>query len=168
MPNDALLTITCRTLVQKDFPEGYDAFVRKNGINHHVFDMRGTKKERIPDKTMKSILQLVLNQKNHPLLIHCNHGKHRTGCVVAVVRILTGWDLGHVITEYKTYAEPKVRECDIEYITGFRPSSISNLFAKDTNAQLRFRRATVFALVVLLLWIFSSKRMTVPTERRLM
>ena len=25
-----------RTLVQKDFPEGYDAFISKNGISHHV------------------------------------------------------------------------------------------------------------------------------------
>ena len=37
--------------------------------------MKGTKKEDIPIKTMKSILRLVLDRQNHPLLIHCNHGK---------------------------------------------------------------------------------------------
>ncbi len=29
-------------------------------------------------KTMKAILRLVLNHHNHPLLIHCNHGKVST------------------------------------------------------------------------------------------
>jgi hypothetical protein len=46
-----------------------------NGIKHHVFDMKGTKKEAIPIQTMKAILRLVLDQRHHPLLIHCNHGK---------------------------------------------------------------------------------------------
>ena len=62
-------------MVQKDFPEGYDTFLSKNGIKHHVFDMKGTKKEAIPITTMKAILRLVLNTANHPLMIHCNHGK---------------------------------------------------------------------------------------------
>jgi tyrosine-protein phosphatase SIW14 len=61
--------------VQKDFPKGYDVFLQKNGIRHCVFDMKGTKKEAIPIKTMKSILRMVLDRRNHPLLIHCNHGK---------------------------------------------------------------------------------------------
>lgn len=143
--------------------------MRKNGINHHVFDMRGTKKERIPDKTMKAILGLVLNEANHPLLIHCNHGKHRTGCVVGVVRILAGWDMGRIVAEYKSYAEPKVRECDIEYITGFQPASFStNLFARDANAQIRFQRFAVVTIVVLCLWVVSGKNIPqVPADRRL-
>lgn len=64
-----------RTLVQKDFPEGYESFISENGIRHTVFNTKGTKKEDIPIKTMKSILRLVLDRQNHPLLIHCNHGK---------------------------------------------------------------------------------------------
>jgi len=66
---------TIVTLVRKDFPEGYDDFLRANGIRHCVFDMKGTKKESIPLKTMKSILRTVLDRRNHPLLVHCNHGK---------------------------------------------------------------------------------------------
>ncbi len=37
--------------------------------------MKGTKKENIPISTMQSILRVVLDRQNHPLLIHCNHGK---------------------------------------------------------------------------------------------
>lgn len=64
--------------MQKEFPAGYATFISKNGIKHHVFDMKGTKKEKIPIKTMKSILRLVLDRQNHPLLMHCNHGRVRT------------------------------------------------------------------------------------------
>lgn len=66
------------TLVHKDFPAGYKAFLRKNDIKHHVFDMTGTKKATIPPELMKNILQLVMDQRNYPLLIHCNHGRVRT------------------------------------------------------------------------------------------
>ncbi|KAK3683441.1 protein-tyrosine phosphatase, partial [Podospora appendiculata] len=115
---------TIITLVQKDFPEGYTAFISRNGIKHHVFDMSGTKKEEIPIKTMISILRLVLDRQNHPLLIHCNHGKHRTGCVVAIVRKVSGWDLDSIVSEYKRYAQPKVRDCDVKYITEFELAAV--------------------------------------------
>ena len=72
-----------RTLVQKDFPEGYPKFIAQNGIKHQIFDMKGTKKQEIPIKTMKSILRLVLDRQNHPLLIHCNQGRVSAGgCVL--------------------------------------------------------------------------------------
>lgn len=152
---------TIVTLVQKDFPEDYVPFISKNGIKHHVFDMKGTKKEEIPIRTMKAILRLVLNQQNHPLLIHCNHGKHRTGCVVGIVRKVSGWDLDSVLTEYKSFAEPKVRECDVKYISGFELADISNLFVKEMNWRYRahsFLRATLFTLFVLSVCFYSGKR----------
>ncbi|KAK0626971.1 tyrosine phosphatase family-domain-containing protein [Immersiella caudata] len=160
---------TVVTLVQKDFPEGYHAFISNNGIKHHVFDMKGTKKQEIPIKTMRSILRLVLDRQNHPLLMHCNHGRHRTGCVVAVVRKVSGWDLGHILQEYRNFAEPKVRDCDINYITGFELTEISNLF-KSAGWQFRTRnfiRATVFALFVLIIWLFSGVKMAAAPKRKL-
>ncbi|KAL2146077.1 hypothetical protein VTI28DRAFT_5170 [Corynascus sepedonium] len=153
---------TIVTLVHKEFPQGYDAFLRRNGIKHAIFDMKGTKKEAIPIATMKSILRVVLDRRNHPLLIHCNHGKHRTGCVIGIIRKLSGWHLSSIITEYKAFAEPKTRECDIDYIAGFDLANISNLF-RDTNA-LPFRtsgflRAVIFTVVMLVVWLISGPKM---------
>ena len=37
--------------------------------------MVGTKKEAIPLWTMQAILGLILDERNYPLLIHCNHGR---------------------------------------------------------------------------------------------
>ncbi|KAK3304145.1 tyrosine phosphatase family-domain-containing protein [Chaetomium strumarium] len=153
---------TIVTLVRKDFPEGYDAFLQKNGIRHCVFDMQGTKKQDIPLQTMKSILRLVLDRRNHPLLVHCNHGKHRTGCVIGIVRKLSGWDVNSIVSEYKTYANPKARDCDIKYITGFELANISNLF-REASWPFRtagFLRASLFALIMVVVWLTSSTRIT--------
>ncbi|KAK4242186.1 tyrosine phosphatase family-domain-containing protein [Achaetomium macrosporum] len=166
---------TIVTLVRKDFPEGYDAFLQKNGIRHCVFDMKGTKKEDIPLQTMKSILRLVLDRRNHPLLVHCNHGKHRTGCVIGVVRKLSGWDIDSIVSEYKTYAEPKARDCDVKYIMGFELSNISNL-SREASWPFRtagFLRASLFALVMVVVWFTSSSRIATArtgpaSERKLL
>ncbi|OHW89976.1 tyrosine phosphatase [Colletotrichum incanum] len=157
------------TLVQKDdVDEPYTAFMSGNGIRHHVFNMKGTKKEAIPIRTMKAILRLVLNREHHPLLIHCNHGKHRTGCVVGVVRKVTGWELNTIVDEYRTYAEPKVRDCDIKYLTDFDLSDLSNLFVHDANMRFRIRhfvRVTLFSVFVIFVWLLSGHRMQTTARR---
>lgn len=149
-----------RSLVNKELPKGYQAFLRANGIKHHIFEMKGTKKEDIPIKTMQAILRLVLDRKNHPMLIHCNHGKHRTGCVVGVVRKVTGWELSSILDEYKSFATPKERECDIRYITAFESANISpTMFTSKSPLALqkwRFARAALFTVFFLAVWLTSS------------
>jgi tyrosine-protein phosphatase SIW14 len=84
--------------------------------------------------------------------------QHRTGCVIGVVRKLSGWHLSNIIHEYKTFAEPKARECDINYITGFELANISNLFREPSSPfrTAAFLRATMFALVMLVVWLVSG------------
>lgn len=175
--------------MQKDFPVEYMPFLSENGINHRVFDMEGTKKQSIPVKTMSAILRLVLNPRNHPLLLHCNHGRvrysslsttqgvksrlltpshqHRTGCVVATIRKLHGWNLDAVLDEYKMYAEPKIRECDIEYIAAFNTMQLANLWPKESTFEFRFHRfsrAATFTFVILIIWLYSGSEMTMANN----
>jgi tyrosine-protein phosphatase SIW14 len=78
--------------------------------------------------------------------------------VIGVVRKLSGWNLGNIIGEYRTFAEPKVRECDINYITGFELGHISNLF-REPSSPFRassFGRAALFAVVMLIVWLASG------------
>ena len=63
------------TLVKKDFPPEFLAFMEANGIRHYVIEMQGTKKVDIPEHIMNQIMRISLDKENHPLLIHCNHGK---------------------------------------------------------------------------------------------
>lgn len=49
--------------------------MKANNIQHRHITMQGTKKETIPIQTMAAILEVVHDKRNHPLLIHCNHGR---------------------------------------------------------------------------------------------
>ncbi|KAI0102456.1 tyrosine phosphatase family-domain-containing protein [Nemania sp. FL0031] len=145
---------TIVTLVDKELPDGYQEFIHINGITHKIFDMAGTKKEDIPINMMRSIFAVVSQPNNYPLLIHCNHGKHRTGCVVGVLRKSNQWDLKSIINEYSAFAEPKVRETDVKYLTDFKLTSLGRqpqtLALLDTIG--RFLKLVV--LVVLAMLIF--------------
>ncbi|KAJ4248669.1 tyrosine-protein phosphatase siw14 [Fusarium torreyae] len=165
---------TIVTLVKKEeLDQDLETFVQREGIRQVVFNMKGTKKEAIPLNTMKAILSIVLDKSNYPLLIHCNHGKHRTGCVVGVVRKVAGWDAESVVAEYKSYAEPKARECDVTYLDGFQVSILvlpnskapTDICAKCGRFQPRtFFRALIFTTLVLSLWFLSGSRISAATK----
>lgn len=53
--------------------------------------------------------------------------KHRTGCAAAVIRHVCGWNVQSIVEEYTSFAEPKVRDCDVKYITEYNVSSLSGL-----------------------------------------
>ncbi|CAN8104189.1 unnamed protein product [Discula destructiva] len=118
---------TIITLVDKDIPDTFVPFMKASNIQHRHIVMEGTKKQTIAISTMSSILELIHDKRNQPVLIHCNQGKHRTGCVVAITRMLQHWDLERVVDEYKTYAFPKIRDGDVEYIRKFCLADISHL-----------------------------------------
>ncbi|KAI1195270.1 tyrosine phosphatase family-domain-containing protein [Nemania serpens] len=145
---------TIVTLVRKDLPDGYQEFITVNGITHKIFDMAGTKKEEIPVEMMRAIHAVVSESENYPLLIHCNHGKHRTGCVVGVFRKSNQWDLKRVIDEYSSFAEPKVRETDLRYLTEFE---LAGLWRQPQEVALRattgrFVRLVIAVVLILVLF----------------
>ncbi|KAI0143043.1 tyrosine phosphatase family-domain-containing protein [Xylariaceae sp. FL1272] len=137
---------TIVTLVSKDLPDGYQEFISANKITHKVFDMAGTKKEEIPAELMRSIMAVVSKEENYPLLIHCNQGKHRTGCVVGVVRKHSGWAAKRIIDEYTHFAEPKVRQTDVQYLTKLELSTLM-LAPKATTITGTIGRFCRFALM---------------------
>ncbi|BAH95651.1 Os12g0420300, partial [Oryza sativa Japonica Group] len=57
--------------------------------------------------------------RNHPVLIHCKRGKHRTGCLVGCFRKLQNWCLSSVFEEYHRYAAGKSRLSDLKFIESF-------------------------------------------------
>ncbi|RCI16049.1 hypothetical protein L249_3175 [Ophiocordyceps polyrhachis-furcata BCC 54312] len=156
---------TVVTLVNKDGgDDSLKSFFAANGIRHVVFDMKGTKKEAIPPSTMSSILNVVMDHSRYPLLLHCNHGKHRTGCVVAVVRKLSGWSLDTILNEYRAYATPKVRECDVDYISRFHASTLTAVTWDTSPVQLRtFFRILIFSTFVAALWLISGSKLSQPS-----
>ncbi|KAL2931220.1 Tyrosine-protein phosphatase DSP1, partial [Bienertia sinuspersici] len=62
----------------------------------------------IPEDRIREALKAVLDPGNHPVLIHCKSGKHRTGCLVGCLRKLQKWCLLSIFDEYQRFAWCKV------------------------------------------------------------
>ncbi|KAK4610244.1 Tyrosine-protein phosphatase DSP3 [Fulvia fulva] len=106
--------------------EVYD-FVKAHGIKHENVIITPNKDKdgtRISPDSLCEALLIVLNPMNHPVYIHCNQGRHRTGCIVACLRKIQQWPIEEILTEYNTYAHPKPRKEDLAFIKAFDPSVV--------------------------------------------
>ena len=82
---------------------------------------------------------LITPEANHPLLIHCNKGKHRTGCLVGCFRRLCGWSLTAIFEEYRIFSAPKQRFVDQQFIELFEYTR--ELRAQHARYEQRKREA---------------------------
>ncbi|KAF8369812.1 hypothetical protein HHK36_023910 [Tetracentron sinense] len=116
-------------LCPEPYPEPNTEFLKVNGIRLFQFGIEGCKEPfvNIPDDTIREALKVVLDVRNHPLLIHCKRGKHRTGCVVGCLRKLQKWCLSSVFDEYQRFAAAKARVSDQRFMELFDTSSLKHL-----------------------------------------
>lgn len=124
---DALEVKTLLCFVDTEPSDGYAAFVRANNVSRLRIDISPNKEGKVKT-TVASIcdaLLVVLDAANYPLYIHCNQGRHRTGCVIACMRKVQGWPMEAIVAEYEAYANPKARAGDLEFITRvFQPEHL--------------------------------------------
>lgn len=97
-----------------------------NDIKHIKVSIAPNKEGNIATTTdsLSEALLHVLDGSNYPLYIHCNQGRHRTGCVVACLRKIQRVPLDQILTEYHAYAHPKARTGDIDLIKSFNPDDV--------------------------------------------
>lgn len=109
------------TLVKTPPSEDFLEYVEEEGIEHFriVVPAHKNPSSIIPLDVLLETLKIILDRANYPLLIHCNKGKHRTGCMVACYRKLNGWTDAAIITEYRTFAGEKFRPLDEAFIASF-------------------------------------------------
>ncbi|KAG1363909.1 Tyrosine-protein phosphatase DSP2 [Cocos nucifera] len=122
-----LRSILC--LCPEPYPEANTEFLRSHGIKLFQFGIDGRKEPfvNIPEDTIREALKVVLDVRNHPLLIHCKRGKHRTGCVVGCLRKLQRWCLSSIFDEYQRFAAAKTRVSDQRFMELFDISSLKHL-----------------------------------------
>jgi tyrosine-protein phosphatase SIW14 len=136
---NALSVKTLLCFVDTDPSEGYSAFVRTNSVTRLRIDISPNKEGKVKtsvDSICEALL-VVLDASNYPLYIHCNQGRHRTGCVIACMRKAQGWPMEAIVTEYEAYSNPKSREGDLEFIKNvFEPESLL-AYAKQHGALER-------------------------------
>jgi tyrosine-protein phosphatase SIW14 len=83
--------------------------------------------------------------------------QHRTGCVVGVIRKLYGWDTAAAIAEYESFANPKPRETDVNYLTHVDPSMLLTHPPPTATPRRRGNIPVVMVLTFLglLVWILT-------------
>jgi tyrosine-protein phosphatase SIW14 len=116
------------TLVLEDYPPANIAFNDRTGIILYQFGMEGNKEpfRQMPVDKAVLALRVLLDKKNHPILIHCNEGKHRTGCMVGILRRYRNWALSSIFDEYLRFSGAKGRTADQRFIERFRPSIVND------------------------------------------
>ncbi|RSH88019.1 uncharacterized protein EHS24_000543 [Apiotrichum porosum] len=112
---------TVLTLVLEDYPEANLQWCQDQDIQFMQFGIPGNKEpfDNIPEDVICSALVAILDKRNHPLLIHCNKGKHRTGCLIGCIRRLQSWSLTSIFDEYRRFSAPKSRAVDQQFIDLF-------------------------------------------------
>ncbi|KAJ4969069.1 hypothetical protein NE237_015770 [Protea cynaroides] len=113
-------------LCPEPYPEVNSKFLRSHGIKLFQFGIDGNKEPSvtIPKDVITEALRVLLDARNHPVLIHCNRGKHRTGSLVGCLRKLQNWCLSSVFKEYQQFAGVKARISDMRFIQMFDVSSL--------------------------------------------
>lgn len=123
---DHIFLVPLSTLVDTEPSPAYAQYIREFGLEHKVIPIAANKDGQVKT-TIDSLCEAIsflLDPRHHPVWIHCNQGRHRTGCVVACLRKVQDWPLHDVLAEYDAYAAPKARPADIQLITDFHPEAL--------------------------------------------
>eukprot|EP00639_Heterosigma_akashiwo_P004402 CAMPEP_0194570786 /NCGR_PEP_ID=MMETSP0292-20121207/7974_1 /TAXON_ID=39354 /ORGANISM="Heterosigma akashiwo, Strain CCMP2393" /LENGTH=243 /DNA_ID=CAMNT_0039421329 /DNA_START=215 /DNA_END=946 /DNA_ORIENTATION=- len=114
------------TLIMEGYPDANLDFCRANKIKLIQVAVEGNKEpfKDIAEKDIRRAMRHLLDPQNHPILIHCNKGKHRTGCIVGCLRKVQGWAHSSICDEYIRFAQPKARIVDQRCIELFDPDAI--------------------------------------------
>lgn len=120
---------TIITFVPEELPLAYGNFISSNGIVHHQIPILANKDPDIYTDAaiVHQVLEIMLDPNNYPMLIHCNKGKHRTGCMTACFRKVCGWTDEAALDEYLQHSTPKDRDLDKVFIRRFDPTPLKSL-----------------------------------------
>lgn len=131
-------------LCPEEYPDNSLEFFKANNIQviQHGVDGNKAPDDREGMHMVPSIvvqaLRALLDPANQPILVHCNQGKHRTGCVIGCLRRLQQWSLVSIFDEYRRFAGRKSRVLDLQYIELFDVSSVARSPAQPAEEAVAF------------------------------
>ena len=109
------------SLVPEDYPDKLLEHYKRLGIVLIPMGIDGNKWpfKAIDMPKFREALAAVLRPEHRPCLVHCNKGKHRTGCLIASLRLVRGWGLSPAFAEYLTFSGARERLEDQIFIEVF-------------------------------------------------
>lgn len=116
----------------KDKPPDFyeEALARSMGLNHFRIPYRSWNPENgtVPaDEGVNLFLKVMRDPANHPVLIHCFAGIHRTGAYCAIYRMeFENWSNEKAMAEMKTYGYVEEHPDVFAYLRNYRPQSPSH------------------------------------------
>ena len=127
-------------LIPEEYPAENLEFMEKAGIKLFQVGMSGNKEPfvNIPSDLLTKALETVLDPHNQPILIHCNRGKHRTGCLIGCIRKLQNWSLTMIFDEYRRFAFPKARALDQQFIEMYDDHDIKKVASANNWLPLQW------------------------------
>ncbi|CAM8888903.1 unnamed protein product [Rhodiola kirilowii] len=133
-----LKTLKLRSIIYlcpEPYPVENSQFLESNGIQLFQFGIEGTKESSVSDlnNSITEALKVIIDVRNHPVLIHCKRGKHRTGCVVGCLRRFQKWCLSSVFEEYQRFTGEKSRVTDMQFIEAFDVKSLRECLCSTIN-----------------------------------
>ncbi|KAI3406067.2 SIW14 [Candida oxycetoniae] len=133
-----LKSILC--LIPEEYPVLQEQFLASQGIKLFQLGMSGNKEPfvKISSELITQAIKIVLNSENQPILVHCNRGKHRTGCLVGVLRRLQNWSKTIIFDEYRKFAAPKERPMDQQFIELYDDEEIKDYCDKRGLLPLKW------------------------------
>lgn len=121
-----LKSILC--LIPEEYPIENIKFNEKNDIKFYQIGLSGNKEPfvKIKPQLVTEAIKILINPENQPILIHCNRGKHRTGCIIGCIRKLQKWSHSMIFDEYRKFAFPKERPLDQQFIEMYNDEEVEN------------------------------------------
>ena len=112
-----------------NLPEAYEDFLRAEGVHYVHSAVKGNKAscDEMDRGRVAAAIAMIMDRRNHPILVHCRSGKHRTGALVGCVRMLQRWSLEEACDEYVYFCKHKQRYVDKQYIERFDPRTLAPL-----------------------------------------
>mmetsp|Transcript_36660 Transcript_36660/g.75157 ORF Transcript_36660/g.75157 Transcript_36660/m.75157 type:complete len:280 (+) Transcript_36660:100-939(+) len=108
-------------LCQEEYSGQVKQFYDQNNVTVYCHGVSGNKEPfvEISEDQIYTALQVLLDESKHPVLIHCNQGKHRTGSLVGCLRAMNHWSMAAIFEEYRRFAGSKARRADMQFIELF-------------------------------------------------
>jgi tyrosine-protein phosphatase SIW14 len=105
---------------------------KQMGVRYVLIAPDLVNRRKVPEirpKAIEEFLEVMDNEENYPVLIHCKAGLHRTGCMVAIYRMeYQGWTMEQALTELKghgfgEFVSTKANDYIYQYVVTYQPRS---------------------------------------------